>query len=192
MTPRSRTTTIGGDNGKIATGIVGIMPAVALLALLLAVQPAFADVGPAPPAPDVTVHLVANGAPEYSVQNVTYHCLGSTLTNVSNAVEPYPVDLQCVAGTCTNEGAWYYKFNPCYNFPAGYFSYVYKGGEVRTATVNISGDYGAYDITVDAPTGQVVGSGGSQGSACGLAVFILPAILLGAAILGGKCPRHAK
>ena len=152
----------------------------ALVVLMFCVPFAFADVGPSPEHPQVVVHLVNDGAPESSVSEITYHCMNTTDTETSSAVEPYPVKLSCSGGNCTNSGSWYYKFNPCFNFPEGYFSYEFGGRTVRTEGFNFSGDFKNYDITVDAPTGQI---SSKTGSSCSMAGVLLSAILLGSAAL---------
>jgi hypothetical protein len=154
----------------------------ALVALLLCVPFAFADAGPSPAPPKVIVHLVKNGQPEASVTEITYHCMGTADTNTSNAVEPYPVKFACSGGKCTNE-EWYYKFNPCFSFPEGYFSYVLDGKAVRTGTFNTTDKYDNYEMTIDAPTGQVTSSVGTSGSC--LPALLLPAILLGSVFWSG-------
>ncbi len=142
------------------------------LIAILAVPLSFADVGPAPAPPKVVLHLMDGGAPAASVSQVTYHCM-----NVESAepgsVNPYPVDLPCNAGVCTNDGSWYYKFNPCFGFPEGYLTYEYGGKQVRSEAVGSNKSYDKYDITIDAPTGQV--SGNVQ-SSCNLTGFILAAV----------------
>jgi len=153
-----------------------------LILTLLALPLVHADVGPAPAAPNVTVHLMKDGQPAASVSEVTYHCM-----NVDSAepgsVNPYPVDFPCSAGVCSNSGGWYYKFNPCFGFPEGYLTYEYDGKQVRTETVGSNKSYDKYDITVDAPTGQV--SGNVQ-SSCNLAGFILPAIIMAALLMARR------
>ncbi|MEW6034992.1 MAG: hypothetical protein AB1529_00125 [Candidatus Micrarchaeota archaeon] len=152
----------------------------AFLALVLALPLAFADAGPSPPPPKVVVHMVSGGQPEASVTSITYHCMDTTETDTSNAVEPYPLNLSCSGGTCTNE-EWYYKFNPCFAFPEGYFSYEYGGNTVRTGSFNFSDSFDNYDITIDAPSGQIQGKIGSSG--CPLSLILLAVAGVGAAFL---------
>jgi len=144
----------------------------AILILALLIFPlAHADVGPAPAPPKVTVHLVDNGQPASNVSMVRYHCMDVESAE-AGSVNPYPVDLPCAAGVCTNSGAWYYKFNPCFGFPEGYLTYEYGGKHVRTESVGSNTSYDNIDITIDAPTGQV---SGHANSSCNLAGLILAA-----------------
>lgn len=151
-----------------------------VVVLMFCVPFAFADVGPSPSPPQVTVHLVNAGAPETSISEITYHCMNTTDTDASSAVDPYPIRLSCSGGNCTNAGSWYYKFNPCFDFPDGYFSYDFGGKSVRSEQLNMSGGLKNYDITVDAPTGQI---SSRVGISCGMPGAMLSAILLGACAL---------
>ncbi|MCI0503988.1 hypothetical protein L0Y65_04720 [Candidatus Micrarchaeota archaeon] len=152
----------------------------AFLLLVMAVPLAFADVGPAPSPPRVTVRLMDGGQPASGISLITYHCMGVDDAE-PGSVNPYPVDFPCSSGVCSNSGDWYYKFNPCFKFPEGHFTYQYAGKEVRTEAVGDNKSYDNYDITVDAPTGQV---SGNTGSSCNLAGAILPLVLLGTAAFG--------
>lgn len=158
----------------------------ALLALALLAPLAFADIGPAPPAPSVAVHLVRDGQPETSVANITYHCLGAE-TYGGGAVEPAARDFGCSGGTCTNDN-WYYKFNRCYTFPEGHFSYELDGRTVTTGNVSFDRDYLFYSITIDAPTGAITARTASDAPvppSCWPA-YALPALLAGAALLSRR------
>ncbi|MFH0884634.1 MAG: hypothetical protein V1861_02910 [Candidatus Micrarchaeota archaeon] len=154
----------------------------AFLIAILALPLSFADVGPAPSPPTVVLHLMENGAPAVSVTQVTYHCMGVD-TAEAGSVNPYPVDFPCDAGVCTNSGGWYYKFNPCFSFPQGYFTYEYNGKQVRTEDWDMNQSYDKYDITIDAPTGQI---SGNVGSSCNLAGFILAAVACSALALSRR------
>ena len=155
----------------------------ALLALVLAVPLAFADVGPSPAKPTVVVNLVTNGQPEGSVEWVTYNCLGAEEEAVDNAVAPAPMNLTCSNGRCTNDGAWYYKLNQCFSFPGGHFTYVLDGRSLRSGDVEFESEYDNYEITIDAPTGQVKSTFGSGGSAsCTGAALVLGLVAAGAAM----------
>jgi hypothetical protein len=146
----------------------------AILILALLVLPlAHADVGPSPAPPTVVVHLVKEGQPASSVAQITYHCMGTDERNETGAVSPYPVNLSCSGGTCTNDQQWYYKFNPCFSFPRGYFTYEYDGKQIRSEDWDLNKSYEKYDITIDAPTGQI---SGNSGSSCNLAGFVLATV----------------
>lgn len=146
--------------------------------VLCLVALSFADVGPPQTPPSVTVHMVQNGLPETSITNITYHCLGVENEGAS-PVDPSPTRLDCSNGTCTNDN-WYYKFNPCFMFPTGYFSYEFGGKRIKTENVSFDREYSAYDITIDAPTGWITGKTGPGG--CSLASLGLAAVLLAAFI----------
>ena len=148
----------------------------AFLVLMLAAPLVFADVGPAPPPPKIVVNLVKDGAPASGVSSITYHCMGSEETPDAGAVDPQPIDLACTGGKCTNDGGWYYKFNPCFSFPEGHFSYVLEGQEVTTESVSFGESYTSYDITIDAASGDVTSQAGSSVPGCGSA-FVLAAAL---------------
>ena len=119
----------------------------AVLVVLLLFSLAHADVGPAPPRPSVIVHLIDGGAPATSVTWIAYNCMDAEEEDAGSAVAPIAVRMECANATCTNGGGWYYKLNPCYNFPGGHFSYELEGRLVRTASFNWSG--GAYETTID-------------------------------------------
>jgi len=153
----------------------------ALILALLALPLCYADVGPSPDPPDVVVHLVSDGAPASGVSEITYHCMGTNVTEPSNAVEPYMMAWSCSGGTCTNEGAAYYKFNPCFNFPGGYFSYEFDGKEVRSEDFDVGGCSSSCVITIDAASGQVESVRVSEIPSLCPPGLLLP-LLLGAAL----------
>jgi len=156
----------------------------AVMAFLLAVPLAFADIGPGPEIPDITVTLMESGQPAGGVESITFHCMGVESAE-PGSVNPYPVDFPCSGGVCTNSGAWYYKFNPCFMFEEGYFSYMYNGKQIRSESFNASTP-GRNNMVIDAPTGQI-STGGVQpgpGGLCGLGMVALPAALLGAVAFG--------
>ncbi len=140
---------------------------------VLAAHVAFADVGPSPPAPTVMVHMVKDGQPDPSVDVITYHCMGDPSED-TGAVTQRAMDLSCSGGNCTNEGGWFYKFNPCFNFPGGYFTYEYQGGRTRSGDFNFSGNYSKYELSVDSPTGHISSSFGSSlpSGCCGSALIL--------------------
>jgi hypothetical protein len=152
-----------------------------VFAVMLASALSFADVGPSPSAPTVVVHMVSGGSPDASVDEITYHCMGDP-TDDTGAVTQRAMAISCSEGNCTNEGGdWFYKFNPCFNFPGGYFTYDYGGQRVQTGGFNFSGNFTRYELTVDAPSGDISSSFGSSlpAGCCGSA-FVLAAIGAGA------------
>jgi len=152
--------------------------------MLLALPLAFADVGPGPAAPTVTVHLVRNNASFTGISTITYHCMDSTGWNASSPVQPVPVNLSCSAGTCTNDAGWYYKFNPCFSFPEGYFSYGIGGSEKRTDEFNVYDSSGSYDLTIDVDSGAITSGKGPPSPGCLPATAILA--VLAAALLARR------
>ena len=139
-----------------------------------------ADVGPSPSPPKITIHLVnENGAPETSIDEIVYHCM-SVETGEDNALAPTPMSFDCINGACTNDAGWYYKFNPCFDFPSGYFSYELNGVPMKTATFTPTPAQSNYEITFNAKTGEKTGSSSSSG--CCVPAFILLG-LVGAVII---------
>lgn len=157
-----------------------------MVLVLLALPLCYADVGPAPAPPMVIVHLVTDSAPESGVSEITYHCMGSDTSDPSSAVEPHTVKLSCSEGKCTNEGSWYYKFNPCFDFPGGYFSYEFNGKTVRTEDVEFKDAFTSYDITIDAASGQVKGKVGSNMPSGCMPALLLPTLFGAALFLSRK------
>ncbi|HSB46824.1 MAG TPA: hypothetical protein VLD37_02335 [Candidatus Bilamarchaeum sp.] len=149
-----------------------------LAAILLAAPVVFADVGPSPEPPQVVVHMVKDGNPDSSVESITYNCMGET--GDDGAVSQRQMDLGCSAGTCTNS-AWFYKFNPCFSFPGGTFSYEYGGERVESDSVGFNDSFNKYEITIDAPSGRVQSKLGSSLPGCCGSGFIIGAVLAGAA-----------
>lgn len=159
----------------------------AMMVLVLLVLPlCYADVGPSPAPPKVTVHLGSNGVPAADVSEITYHCMDSEITEPASAVEPHAITLSCSAGTCTNSGGWYYKFNPCFDFPGGYFSYEFGGKTVRSGEVEFTDSFTSYDIAIDAESGQVKSKFGSDVPTGCLPAAVLPALLGAAMFLSRK------
>jgi hypothetical protein len=124
-----------------------------LMFVLLALPLVYADVGPGPTQPEVIVHFVKGGVVETTVSNVTYNCMGNK-TNATGAVSQTRIVLTCVGGTCDNNRSWFYKFNPCFRFLPGTFSYEFNGKEMETEMFNTS-SYTKYEMTVEAETGKI-------------------------------------
>jgi hypothetical protein len=157
-----------------------------MILVLLVLPLCYADVGPSPTPPKIAVHLVWNGAPASTVTEMTYHCMGSGVSDPTSAVEPHTTQLSCSGGTCTNSGGWYYKFNPCFDFPEGYFSYEFEGNMVRTEEVKFKDTFTSYDITIDAESGQVSSKMGSNMPTSCMPALLLPALLGAALFLSRK------
>jgi hypothetical protein len=132
---------------------------VLLAVALLIVSLCFADVGPSPPSPDVAVYVQkSDGTPDSGVALLTYHCMGSNASD-NGAVTQRLADLPCTGGKCRNDGSWFYKFNPCYDFPEGYFSYESNGRMISTDyfnnTINNSSGASGYSFVVDSESGKI-------------------------------------
>ncbi|MFH1785470.1 MAG: hypothetical protein ABH842_03495 [Candidatus Micrarchaeota archaeon] len=122
-----------------------------------------ADIGPAPSPPAVKVYLVkTDGTPETSIMWITYHCMGVENAD-SSTMAIYPVNFSCVDGLCTNDDEWYYKFNPCFDFPQGYFSYELNGAQKRTENFETDSSYDNYELTFNVETGKKTGSYSTSG-----------------------------
>ncbi len=172
----------------LSKSMAGIMRVLALVfaALAFAAPLAYADVGPTQPPPNVLVHMVKDGSPDASVSEITYHCMGDPSED-TGAVSQRAMSLSCSEGNCTNEGAWFYKFNPCFDFPGGYFTYDYGGETIKSGSFNFTSNYTKYELTIDSPSGDIKSSFGSSlpAGCCGSA-FILAGIGAGALLVGRK------
>lgn len=154
-----------------------------LVMLLLAASVVFADVGPAPDPPKVVVHMVKDGQPETSIESITYKCVipygGGAMMN-----EPRPVEFHCDGGTCTNDGSdWFYKFDPCFSFPRGEFTYSYNGKQMVSERFEFSDSFDKYELTIDAPSGHIDSKLGSSLPGCCGSGFMIGAILAGMAFV---------
>ena len=144
------------------------------LAALMMMSLAFADVGPSPPAPVVVVHLVKNGQPDTSISQIYYIC--DAISEPSDSpVGKNSVALPCVSGTCANDGEWFYKLNPCYDFPGGSLAYDVGGGALISAPVAVLSKGSYHEITFDTSV-LTTETKTSDGFPCMPAV-LLPAIL---------------
>jgi hypothetical protein len=131
----------------------------ALAALILALPLAFADAGPSPPAPTLIVHMVKNGQPDSTVSEIVYHC--SAITDPTDSpVGKNNATMPCRVGTCMNDGDWFYKLNPCYDFPGGYFTFISGGSGISSQPVAFDRAYGKYEITIDPAMPSGIGDSG--------------------------------
>jgi hypothetical protein len=161
--------------------------AIFLLALLL-FSLAAADAGPSPPSPDVSVSMQkSDGSPDPAVTVITYHCMGSNSTD-NGAVTQRLADLPCAGGKCRNNGAWFYKFNPSYNFPEGYFSYALNGNAVKTDYFSNTPGASGYSFVVDSESGKITNASVSNipyPLSCCLPSLVL-SVLVAATFIAGK------
>ena len=146
----------------------------------------FADIGPSPTPPGVTVYLVKDGAPFTNITTITYHCMGQNSTD-EGSVTKVLTNLDCNNGTCIIKG-WFYKFNPCFHFPSGFFSYDYEGKTMNSDSFNNTENAAKYEFTLDVSTGHLTKLNKStppnpqptpQPSLCGSAAIILFVAFLG-------------
>jgi len=118
-----------------------------ILALALMSTLSFAD-SPPPPPSQVTVHLVANGINETAITQIVYHCTVGANDEVNN------ISLACIAGTCMNVP--HYLPSECVYFPAGYFSYDYRGQNRSSENFNTTNLFKRYyEYRLDVQTGKI-------------------------------------
>lgn len=129
-----------------------------LFGIVLLASFVFADLGPAPPSPDVTVKIIQNGEQYTGPMELVYHCNEPARTNGSNnIIEKRDIEFACSKGICKND-AWLYKFNPCFYPKSGYFRYSINKNEYAVANKTLAGevgfkDGGTYKITMDLDKG---------------------------------------
>jgi len=135
--------------------------AFAALALILAASLCHADIGPVPEHPSVFVNMRKNGSSDLRVTKITYHCYGSGSTDTGSVTQRL-ADIPCAAGACSSgNSGWFYKFNPCYDFPEGYFSYELNGKEMKTDYFNNTQKYDSYAFIIDSESGKITSINGS-------------------------------
>lgn len=146
--------------GKVAYPISNTMKKFLIGLLLFAAV--FADLGPGPSPPDITLNLIKAGSPYTGNVTVTFLCKGANSSEPRGAVEPYNVELSCTKGKCV-AGNWYYKFNPCF-YGNGSFEIESEGRKVVTDEVSFEKEGGTYDFTVDVETGNINETGNMNSS----------------------------
>lgn len=113
----------------------------------------FADVGPSPSAPDITVTFTRGGEAYTGPITLTYHCYADVIgDDTGSPMADREVEFSCASGVCTNE-QWFYKLNPCFFPDSGYFEYGIEGTYYVTAG-DISFGESAYNIVINADTGE--------------------------------------
>ncbi|MBN2478330.1 hypothetical protein JXB01_03510 [Candidatus Micrarchaeota archaeon] len=121
------------------------------LILLFVIPLLFADIGPSPPSPEISVLLELEGNPFTEDIPLEYHC--SQNHEVSGSIiGQRTVPFSCSEGACTSEG-WFYKLNPCFEDNAGYFTYIYNNKTYTTEPFGVSSG-GVYEFTIDVSTGS--------------------------------------
>lgn len=143
----------------------------------------FADIGPAPEMPHITVNLMADGQPYSGYFELSYFCTESTVeAEGSNAFDERYIDFACTEGTCVNT-EWYYKLNPCFSGANGHFIYEYLGEGMNSDPVSFEQEK-TYELYLDLPTGAVTeaddGNGDHEnGALCSAFILFLLLPLLG-------------
>ncbi len=141
-----------------------------LFLLLLLVGFLFADIGPSPIAPSITVNISENGEPYLSNEfTLTYVCAIPPDGDEDSTMGSRKVILLCEEGICSNYGAWFYKFNPCFSNAEGYFKYEFKGKNYETAKFSINSKTNWFELELT--TGKLKGLGGNENGSC-LSLFI--------------------
>jgi hypothetical protein len=132
------------------------MKAMMVFLMLAACPLAFADIGPGPETPEITVTFTKDGDVYTGPLSVMWRCNEPAIGNdtESGAVGQRIVHLSCQMGVCTNEN-WFYKFNPCFGADDGHIRYKTADQADYSSTGTLSfGPYGG-SLTIDIDTGQV-------------------------------------
>ncbi|MFH1221724.1 MAG: hypothetical protein V1492_01430 [Candidatus Micrarchaeota archaeon] len=141
-----------------------------LVLLILVASVAFADVGPAPEKPEITVTFLKGEKSYISEISLVYHCLAPN--EAASPVGDRNATFSCSKGVCKNS-QWYYKFNPCFYPEDGYFIYTVGGVENR---VNGSGRFnatGEYNVIVNMDNNEITSTTHVN---CGPSLVLLAAI----------------
>ncbi len=146
--------------------------ALVMLALCAVFAATFADIGPGPEKPAISVYLKQNSTPYTGISSITFVCAEPIVGNdTESPVGDRTAELACSGGTCTNN-AWFYKFNPCF-YGTGYFSYSLDGKELKTESFSFSKP-GSYSIEIDVDKGTTTQSGSTT---CSTSALIMLALL---------------
>jgi len=158
---------------------------IALVAVLTLAAICFADAGPGPPQPEITVKFTKNGAPYTEEARAIFHC-GEVPLEGTSPMAPRDMELTCSDGICKNE-RWFYKFNPCFYAKNGSIKYILGGGDAfQTTDENIGFPEGkAYEITIGSENGGYQTN--ESAKLCPLS--ILGFGVLGFGIILGRRPR---
>ncbi|MEM3364237.1 MAG: hypothetical protein QXS93_01875 [Candidatus Micrarchaeia archaeon] len=136
----------------------------------------FADIGPSPQAPEISVSLLKGGVSYSGEAVVEFVCLDAGPADDSPVGERV-IQLRCNKGSCTNE-MWFYKLNPCYTPGKGKFRYKLEGwDEYKETGLFDFSKPGKYIIMLDAETGNYSKSW-SSGSCQGIIAFLCAVGLL--------------
>lgn len=133
----------------------------------------WADIGPSPTSPSITVFL--NGSSASQIKEIVYNCNVSKRDSSTNIMDIRTVKFNCTNNVCQNTN-WFYKLNPCFS-SAGFFSYNINGKTMKTKQMNFSSGK-RYDIYLNTDSGKThIQRPGTSSTLC-MIVFVIP-ILLG-------------
>ncbi|MBU0532047.1 hypothetical protein KKB44_00990 [Candidatus Micrarchaeota archaeon] len=137
----------------------------------------FADIGPSPSQPPLTVIFTQNSQVYDGPITLLYHCSLPVLPNSGGPMSDREVNMSCSQGVCTND-FWFYKFNPCFDNGEGYFSYQTSNQQFRSTNPISFNDSGAL-VTIDIDDAYATTSPQEPppGIPC-LSFLLLPMILL--------------
>jgi len=125
-----------------------------LIALLLAIPLASADVGPGPAVPSIEVNFEKDSQPYTGPLTVIYVC-NEPLADPTDSgpMGQREVTLACQMGSCTNEN-WCYKLSPCFDATDGYIKFKQANETDYTTTKNVSFGSKGGTLRVDLDTGN--------------------------------------
>lgn len=148
---------------------------ICLVAVLALAATCFADAGPGPTQPDITVRFTKNGAPYTGEARAIFHCGEAPLEGTS-PMAPREMELACSDGICKND-RWFYKFNPCFYAKSGSINYVLGGGDAFQTTDDGIGfpEGKAYEITIESEDGRYKANESAK---------LCPLAILGFGVLG--------
>ena len=150
---------------------------VLFLAVMLA-SVAFADVGPGPAKPDITVRFMKGDEPYVGEVTAMFRCWDTTEESEGIMGET-DVKLSCNAGVCNNE-QWFYKFNPCFYPETGEIIYEVGGNGYTTGGVVSFPNPNKYEVTLDVDSGEALVNEMDleNGLGCPLPMFALGSLAL--------------
>ena len=124
-----------------------------LIFLLLVFGLLFADIGPVPEDPDITIYSIYNGELSPNYFELEYFCTEPTGNEGSSPVDDRYITFSCTEGDCFNQ-YWFYKLNPCFSGADGYFIYQYEGEETHSETVSFNSGQ-SYTLYLEVTTGEL-------------------------------------
>lgn len=126
-----------------------------LIILLILFGFLFADIGPSPEPPSITINLMSEGNAYSGYMEITYVCdvPSEGLPEGSSPVDDRIIEFACTEGTCVNS-YWFYKLNPCFSGAEGHFEYNFLGEDMQTNTVTFEEEQ-TYNLYLDLDTGTI-------------------------------------